>query len=217
MLELIRSENLSLAEISENSSFVISKGELVILLTPKYEVNSALTRLLVGIEMPRSGKIFLFNSDTASLSREELLHHRRRIGIASGTGGLISNLKVWENITLPLYFHYSLSHAEIEERGLAVLNRLGYSENLMALPAHLTFSQRKLVGMARAMLMTPDIMIYESPDSGLNQEEKNNFFKIALEFHREKLERASILITSNQEVIRFLPEALVVNLTLVNI
>lgn len=213
MTELLRVENISLAEISGESSFSILEGGLIVLLTPKYEVNSALTRLLLGMEMPSSGKVYLFTSDTAALSARELLQVRCKIGVAYGSGGLVSNLKVWENITLPLYFHQPLSHAEIYERGLAVLSRLGYSGNLMVLPGHLTFSQRKLIGIARAMLVDPNVIIYESPDSGFNHEEKNNFFTIALKFHLEKTGRASIFITSNREVVRYLPESVVIDLT----
>lgn len=213
MTEFLRAENISLAEISGGISFCISEGGLVVLLTPKYEVNTLLTRLLIGLEIPRSGKVSLFSTDTAALSARELLETRRRIGVAYGSGGLVSNLKVWENITLPLYFHQPLSHAEINERGVAVLTRLGYSGNLMALPGHLTFSQSKTIGIARAMLIEPDVMMYESPDSGFNHEEKNNFFTVASEFHREKTGRASIFITSNREVVRYLPESVVFDLT----
>jgi len=213
MAELIRVENISLAEISGESSFSILEGGVIILLTPKYEVNTLLTRLLIGMEMPSSGKVYLFTFDTGTLSARELLQARCKIGVAYGSGGLVSNLKAWENITLPLYFHQPLSHAEIYERGQAVLSLLGYSGNLMTLPGHLTFSQRKLIGIARAMLIDPDVIMYESPDSGFNNEEKNDFFTNALKFHREKTGRASIFITSNREVVQYLPESVVIDLT----
>lgn len=213
MNEMIRAENISLAEITAPTSFSIGVGAMIILLTPKDEVNASITKLLIGLEKPHSGKVFLFDTDITTLSARELHEARRRIGVVFGSGGLVSNLKVWENLTLPLYYHQQLSHDEIEERGLALLSRLGYTGKLMALPGHLTISQKKLIGFARAMLIAPDLMLYESPVSGLNQEEKNNFFKIAREFHREKPERASLFITSSQEVVRSLPEAVVVTIT----
>lgn len=213
MTEIIRAENIPLTEISGTTSFTIEAGELMVLLTSKSEVNVSLTKLLIGLEKPLSGKIFLFGTDVATISGRELLEARRRIGTAYGSGGLVSNLKAWENLTLPLYYHQQLSHDEIEARGLALLGRLGYTGKLMALPGHLTVSQKKLIGVARAMIIIPDLIIYESPISGLNHEEKNNFFKIAREFHLEKPDRTSLFITSDQEVVRSLPEAVVVNLT----
>lgn len=213
MTDMIRAENISLDEIPGATSFTMLPGDMVILVTPKDEVNGSLTKLLIGLEIPLSGKIVLFGSDTATLSERELHEARRRIGVVFESGGLVSNLKAWENLTLPLYYHQHLSHNQIEEQGLAMLERLGYTGRLMALPGHLTISQKKIVGVARAMLIAPDVILYESPVSGLNQEEKNNFFKVATEFHHEKPGRVSILITSNQEVVRSLPEAVVVNLT----
>jgi len=213
MSELIRVDNVPLAELSAPTSVVVSGGEMYILLTPKDEVNTGLTRLLIGQEQAHSGHVLLFNTDLADLSVRALREVRRNIGIVYGSGGLVSNLKAWENITLPLYYHQHLGRAVIEERGLAVLERLGYTGNLMALPGHLTICQKKQIGFARAMLADPDVMLYESPEAGLNHEEKNRFFTIAREFHSEKPGRASLFITSNPEVAGYVPEATVVNLT----
>lgn len=213
MTEMMRAENISLAEISAATSFTICGGDMIIILTPKNEVNASLTKLLIGLEKPQSGKVFLFGSDTLSSSDQELREARRRIGVAYESGGLISNLKVWENLTLPLHYHQRLSNKEIKTGGLALLDRLGYAGRLTALPGHLTLSQKKIVGVARAMLVAPDVILYESPVSGLNKEEKINLFKVAREFHSEKPGRASLFMTSSQEVLQFIPEAVVVNLT----
>lgn len=213
MTDMIKVDNISLVEKSELISFCIKQSDLFVLLTPKDEVATLLTRLLIGLDKPLSGKIVLFGSDTATVSERELHDARCRIGVAFKSGGLVSNLKVWENLTLPLYYHQHLSHSEIESQGLAMLDRLGYTGQFMDLPGHLTISQKKIVGVARAMLIAPDVILYESPVYGLNQEEKNNFFKNAVEFHHEKPGRISLFITASQDVVRYLPEAVVVNLT----
>lgn len=204
---------MRLAEITTATSFSVKPGDMTIIVTPKDEVNALLAKILIGLAQPTCGKIFLFNDDMETLADRELRDIRRRIGIVFGSGGLVSNLKVWENLTLPIYYHQHLSNDDIEKRGLALLDRLGYSGELMVLPGLLTVSQRKLIGHARAMLTDPDLILYESPVSGLSQEEKNTFFRVACEFHREKQARASLFITSNLEVVRSLPTAIVVNLT----
>lgn len=213
MTELIRAENIPLAEISTSTSFTVSGGEMVVILTPKDEINASLARILIGLEKPLSGKVFLFGTDIAALSGRELHELRRRIGIAFGSGGLVSNLKAWENLTLPLYYHQHLSHNEIEMRGAATLGRLGFTGKLTALPGHMTASQKKTIGVARAMLVDPDVILYESPVFGLDQEEKGAFFRVAREFHREKPGRASLFITSSHEVLQSLSEAVVVDIT----
>lgn len=212
MTAIVRAENIALGEMSGETSFSMSEGDMVVLLTPKDEVSALLTSLLIGLEKPHSGKIFLFGSDTAALSDQELLETRRRIGVAFGSGGLVSNLKAWENLTLPLYYHQDLSHDEIEKQGVSMLARLGYAGRFMDLPGLMPISQKKIIGVARAMLVDPDVILYESPVSGLNQEEKDRFFTKAAEFHREKPGRVSIFITSSREVADALPEAAVENL-----
>lgn len=213
MTEMIKVEHIALAELPEAASFTVEAGSMVVIVTPKDEVSASLTRLITGLERPRSGTIFLFGTDIATFSEREMYAARRRVGVAFGSGGLVSNLKVWENLTLPLCYHQHVRSEELEECGVALLNRLGYTEKLMALPGHLTISQKKLIGCARAMLIDPDVILYESPVLGLNAEEKNRFFRIAAEFHKEKTGRVSLFITSNQGVAGALPEAAVINLT----
>ncbi len=213
MTDIILAENISLTETSKATTFRMQLGGMYILLTSKDEDAASLTRLLIGMDKPHSGKIVLFGSDTAIISETELHLIRRRIGVAFKSGGLVSNLKVWENLTLPLYYHQSLSHSEVESKGIAMLGRLGFTGKYMDLPGHLTISQMKIVGIARAMLIAPQVIIYESPLYGLNQEEKSNFFKNAGEFHSETPGRVSIFVSASQEVIRFMPEAVVVDFT----
>jgi len=213
MTDIILAENISLNETSGIISFRMQHGRMYILLTSKDEEVASLIRLLIGMDKPLSGKIVLCGSDTATLSGQELHEIRRRIGVAFKSGGLVSNLKVWENLTLPLYYHQRLSHKEIESQGIAMLGRLGYTGKYMDLPGLLTISQMKIIGIARAMLIDPQVIIYESPEYGFDHEEKIHFFKNAGEFHREKPGRVSIFLSASEEEVRFMPEAVVINLT----
>jgi phospholipid/cholesterol/gamma-HCH transport system ATP-binding protein len=212
MTEMIRVENITYPESMSTTSFTINAGEMTLLLTPKDEVSSFLTRAIIGLEKPVSGSVFLLGTVTGALTVRELHEIRRRIGVAFGSGGLISNLRIWENLALPLSYHQNLNSDEIVARGSALLERLGFTGSLTALPGNLTTSQKKIVGVARAMLIDPDVMVYESPVSGLTQEEKANLYNIITEFHREKPGRASLLITSDQEAVQCIPDASVVTL-----
>ena len=210
--ELIHAEQISVPGFSEPFSCGVETGGMTIVLTPKDEINADIVRVLIGLTTPLSGTVTLFGSPLTTLSEGAVCDARRRIGVAFGTGGLVSNLKVWENLTLALYYHQHLNHADVEVRGMALLKRLGYGQKLMALPGLLTLSQKKLIGTARAMLIDPDVIIYESPLSGLNREEKNSFFRLASEFHREKSGRGSLVLTSSREVLLAFPDAAVVDL-----
>lgn len=207
MTTRIAVRDVACAGVTGPFSFEVEGGEIAVLLTPKDEVSALLTRLLVGLVIPDGGSVALFGSDLSTLTARELNQVRQRVGVSYPAGGLVSNLKVWENLTLPLAYHTLLSPAEIEERGMRVLTRLGYEGRLMELPGLLTLCQKKLIGFGRAMLTDPELMLYDSPQQGLNHEEQERFLRVAAEFHRERPGRASLFITSHPGILDFLPGA----------
>lgn len=208
----VRAVDVTCEGVDARINFEVLPGEIAVVITPKDEINALLTRLLIGIQAPPTGSVTLFDSNLAGKSSREILDIRRRLGVVYSTGGLVSNLKVWENLTLPLYFHTASSAEEIEARGLAVLKRLGYSGRLMELPGLLSVYQKKLIGFGRAMLCAPELLIYESPLQGLNRDEREHFVNIAREFHYEQTDRASLFITSTPDPAEYLPNARIIAL-----
>jgi ABC-type transporter Mla maintaining outer membrane lipid asymmetry ATPase subunit MlaF len=212
MTEILKADHIAVVGKFEDISFAVAHGELLVLLTSKEEINTTLTRLLLGATKPDGGDLTLFGRDIASLSHSELLKTRQRIGVVFTGGGLVSNLKAWENLTLPLDYHSALGSAVIEERGAAILQRVGYKGRLMDLPGHLSLYQKRQIGLGRAMLTDPDLMIFESPSQGLNQDERQAFMEVARSFHAGKPGRASLFLTSNQAIVELLQDARVVDL-----
>jgi phospholipid/cholesterol/gamma-HCH transport system ATP-binding protein len=207
MSEIVLAQDLYIDEVHAPISFCLVAGSMSIILTPKDEINCILARTLLRLETARSGSLCLFGRDILALPVRTLHEMRRRTGLVYGSGGLISNLKVWENLTLPLYYHQNLTHAEIESKGRSALDRIGFTGNLMELPGHLSFSDRKFLGLARAMIINPELMIYESPFLGLNQDERSRYIAIAKDFHLEKPGRASLVISSSHDVAKSLSNA----------
>ncbi|ABQ26085.1 ATP-binding cassette domain-containing protein [Geotalea uraniireducens] len=213
MTEIIKAESLSFDTLLEETSFTVESGSTSIVVTAKEEVDACLVRLLLGFIRPASGRLFLFDTDISTFTDRELSAVRQRIGLIYASGGLVSNLKVWENVVLPLAYSNKFSREQIEQMGLAVLNRLGYSGKLMALPGHIPLFQKRLAGLARTMLMDPDLVIYESPLTGLNYNERNQFLRIAREFHLEKPGRTSLFLSSTPEIVPLLEDARVITFT----
>jgi len=191
----------------------VPAGGMAVILTPKDEYNSDLARLLLGLVLPPQGRIELFEREPGRLSERESRELRRRVGTVAAGGGLISNLKVWENLLLPAQYHRKLSRENLASAGRAALRRVGYQGPEMALPGLMNLFQRKQVGFARALLLDPDLMIYESLLFGLNQRERNLLLDIARSFHGEKAGRTSLFLTSDPGLPRLLPEAEVHYLT----
>jgi phospholipid/cholesterol/gamma-HCH transport system ATP-binding protein len=197
--------NVTSGNTFHDLSFAFEAGNLAALITSKQEVNDGIVRLLLGLELPESGSITVLDSNIRDLTDSELHAMRRNVGVMYPSGGLVSNLKVWENVLLPLEYHDSLAGRVLEERGTAVLRLVGYEEMAMELPGNLSLYSRRLVGQARAFIMEPDLIIYNAVLGGLNEGEKRRIVDNALAFHRGKPGRTSVFLTSQPETVRELP------------
>lgn len=205
-------ENLRSDLSSPPCSMTLSSGQMIILLAPKEEFHHALMGVMLGLNKQLSGQISLFGQQLFHLSEKEACALRQRIGSISASGGLISNLEVMENILLPTLYHRGIS-AETRKQATEVLARVEYSGSATMLSGLLNIFHRKQIAMARAILMNPDLMIYDSLIAGLNPEESDLLLNIAKEFHHEKPGRCSLFLTTNQALPSLLPDAINISLT----
>ncbi len=153
-------------------------------------------KVCTGVARPQGGKIVLLGHELGALSRDALGRIRSRMGIVHPGGGLISNLKVLENITLPLLYHSAGNRREIGERAAASLDRFGWKESLFELPGRLSSFQRRVAGFARAIAIDPEVVVYDRLVDGLYAEERDLFLRTAFAFHKEKPGRVTIFVTA---------------------
>ncbi|GAB7027237.1 ATP-binding cassette domain-containing protein [Geotalea toluenoxydans] len=205
--EIIKAEKIAWSDLLHDVSFAVTKGSMTVIITAKEEVDAWLARLILGFIDPDRGEFSVFGNTPSSLTGNKLYEFRKRIGLVYANGGLISNLKIWENVTLPLSYMTRLNDAEIEKIGSSALKRVGYPGELMQLPGHTPFHHKKMAGFARAMLMDPELMVYESPLLGLNHEERRLFINTAMEFHGEKAGRTSLFISSSPDILTMIKAA----------
>ena len=213
MSDALTFDNLTCWEEVTPFTCRVAPGAMAVILTPKDEYNNDLARLLLGLMAPQAGRVELFGREPDRLNERESRELRRRIGTLAAAGGLISNLKVWENLLLPAQYHRRIPREGLAVAGREALRRVGYQGQEMALPGLINLFQRKQVGFARALLLDPDLMIYESLHFGLNQRERNLLLAIAREFHGEKAGRTTLFLSSDPGLPRLVPEAEVHYLT----
>lgn len=170
-------------------------------------------KVCVGVARLQGGKIILLGHEPGALSRDALGRIRSRIGTVHPGGGLISNLKVLENITLPLQYHSAGNRREIVERAVASLDRLGWKGDHFELPGRLSSFQRRAAGFARAIAMDPEVVVYDRLVNGLYAEERDLFLRTAFAFHKEKPGRVTIFVTSGAGSITGDEPSTVVHLT----
>ncbi len=209
----VRFVDARLPPFLDGATHAFAEGSVSEVVTAGGEECALLVKAISGLCPLEGGKILLFGQDPGGLSRSELGGLRFRTGIVHHGGGLISNLKAVENVTLPLLYHSPEGSQEIAERAAAALERAGYRGNLFELPGRLSAFQRRVAGFARVIAMDPEVVLYDRLTDGLYAEEKEALLGTAFAFHREKPGRVSIFLATRPGSITGDPPAAVVRLT----
>lgn len=194
---MITLECASLKGLLDCASLYVKEGNISAIITETDFEKNLLIRVFTGLARLDSGSVLVFGKDLSSVTDTELNDMRKKIGVVQKNGGLVSNLKVWENLMLPVSYHTSLLYRDIEEKMLNVLKKVDYGDDLTALPGPLPNYKKRLAGFVRAMLMEPDIMIYDSVFDGLSPSGKDRVICTINEFHKGKKGRASLFLDLN--------------------
>ncbi len=149
-------------------SLRVERGDTVVILGGSGSGKSTFARLLLGLERPTSGHIFIEGVDIARASEMALQKVRHRFAMVFQKYALLDSLTVYDNVAFPLREHTHMAEARIGERVLTQLAELGLEAAARKLPGELSGGMAKRVGIARAMVMEPEILVYDEPTSGLD-------------------------------------------------
>ena len=156
-------------EVLRGLSLEALKGETLVVMGGSGSGKTVLLRHIAGLIQPDRGQVKVFGQNIEALSEEELLPIRRRMGFVFQGAALFDSLSVHENVAYPLREHTRLSEDRIRARVVAALARVGLPEDVLPLlPSELSGGMRKRVGIARALMVEPDIMLYDEPTAGLD-------------------------------------------------
>ena len=141
---------------------------ITVVLGPSGTGKSVLIKNLIGLMFPDAGDIIVKGQSVPSLTMPKLLALRRKIGVLFQDGALFGSMSVFDNVAFPLRQHSDLSEAQISERVKQRLADVGLSAAIDDAPSQLSGGMRKRAGFARALVMEPDVVIFDEPDSGLD-------------------------------------------------
>ena len=154
--------------ILDEMSFTVERGKTAVILGPSGAGKSSILKVIVGLWKPDKGSVIIDNNEITTLTENQLLPIRKRIGIVFQGNALFDSLTVEENIAYFLLEHNSLSSKQIQQRVKECLSfvNLEGTENLF--PDELSGGMKKRVAIARAIAPRPDIILYDEPTTGID-------------------------------------------------
>ena len=156
-------------EVLKGINFKVEKGDIVAVIGPSGSGKSTFLRCLNCMEDPTSGKIIFNGVDIADM-KVDINVHRRHMGMVFQHFNLFSNLNILDNITLAPVELKKMSKQEAEEKAYQLLDRVGLKDKAKAFPSQLSGGQKQRCAIARALEMSPDIMLFDEPTSALDPE-----------------------------------------------
>jgi len=153
--------------VLDGVSFRVFRGETKIIIGASGSGKSTLLKLIMALEKPDEGKIFVQGRDVTSLRERDLPEIRQRMGMVFQESALFDSLTVRENVAYRLY-ELGADAADIEERVLETLGFVGLADAIDKYPAELSGGMKRRVALARALISEPEIMLYDEPTAGLD-------------------------------------------------
>jgi len=146
----------------------IMRGQTTVILGPSGTGKSVLLKLIVGLLKPDRGEVYLNNQRVDQLGASELVEARKKIGFLFQQSALFDSMTVGENVCFPMVEHTKFSVKQRKDRCMTVMRIVGLEGVEMKMPAHLSGGQRKRVALARAIVLEPEIVMYDEPTTGLD-------------------------------------------------
>jgi phospholipid/cholesterol/gamma-HCH transport system ATP-binding protein len=163
----------------------IPDGMITVVLGPSGTGKSVLIKHMIGLLFPDSGDVLVQGRSVPRMTMSQLLEMRRSFGILFQDGALFGSMPVYDNVAFPLRQHTDLSEAEIREAVIQRLGEVGLTEAAWRMPGELSGGMRKRAGFARALVMEPEIVLFDEPDSGLDPVRTALLCELIQEVHRE--------------------------------
>ncbi|MCF0048711.1 ATP-binding cassette domain-containing protein [Dyadobacter chenwenxiniae] len=181
--------------VLQGVNLTVDKGENVVVLGRSGTGKSVLIKIIAGLLRQDSGMCHVLGQEVSELNQKELTDIRLKIGFSFQNSALYDSMTVRENLEFPLVRHVKdLSRAEINEQVEYVLDAVGLLQTINQVPSELSGGQRKRIGIARTLILKPEIMLYDEPTAGLDPITCLEINQLINEV-KEKYHTSSIIIT----------------------
>ena len=186
--------NLGGKDILRGINLIVNRGETLIILGKSGSGKSVALKCIVGLMMPDNGLLKVVGCNVPELDLNELQELRKKVGFIFQSGALYDSMSVRENLEFPLVRHEKLSQEQVEKRIRDSLADVGLEDSIDKMPSELSGGMRKRIGLARTLILKPEIMLYDEPTTGLDPATSKEISNLILKM-QNKFNVTSVIVT----------------------
>lgn len=191
-------------------NFTVNQGEDLVILGRSGSGKSVLIKCIVGLVTPDKGEINVFDQNVLELKKTELNEMRIRIGFLFQSGALYDSMTVRENLSFTLKKHKrKLNRDEVEKEVIEALESVGLGDAIDKMPSELSGGMRKRIGLARTLILKPEIILYDEPTTGLDTITSSEISELILDI-KHKRKTTSIIITHDMACAKLTADRIIV-------